>query len=206
MVALLAFLTLLAAPLLSVTVHRPLLPLAFPGGCGFTLPLPLRYSCLLANRIFGTRSRVPRLALLSIISALGFSASVVPSLGAVTCACCYCTLYCFSCSPLSSLAVPVDHMWVSLLFVFLSCLLISHLSLAILVLAPRPFCLQSFFIVAAFPPVVPPGWSPSGFFTGAPCSLSLYPSSFGSVCPPLVPSSFLLPSYLTSYSQVVLYP
>ena len=43
-------------------------------------------------------------------------------------------------------------------------------------MAPRPFCLRSFFIVVAFLPVLPPGWSPSGFFTGAPCSLSLCPS------------------------------
>ena len=32
----------LLAPLLSVAVHRPLLPLSLPSGCGLTLPLPLR--------------------------------------------------------------------------------------------------------------------------------------------------------------------
>ena len=56
-----AVVALLAAPLLSVAVHRPLLPLAFPSGCGLTLPLPLQPCSLLANRIFGTRGRVPHL-------------------------------------------------------------------------------------------------------------------------------------------------
>ena len=47
----------------------------------------------------------------------------------------------------------------------------------------------------AFPPVVPPGWSPSSFFTGAPCSHSLY-LSFVWGCVPgcgafLFPTTFL---------------
>ena len=102
---------------------------------------------------------------------------------------------CFSCSPLSSLAVPVHHLRVSLLFIFLYCFLISHLSLAILFMAPSPFCLRSFLIVVAFPPVVPPGFSPLSFFAGAPGSLSLYPS-FVWECVPgsgafLFPTTFL---------------
>ena len=113
----------------------------------------------------------------------------------------------FSCSPLSSLAVPVDHLRVWLLFFFLYRLLISHLSLAILFMAPRPLCLQSFLFVVAFLPVVPPWWPPSSF--SLPVRQVLIPSillSFGSVCLALVPSSFLLPSYLAAASQVVLSP
>ena len=59
----------------------------------------------------------------------------------------------------------------------------------------------------AFPPVVPPWWPPSSF--SLPMHHDLIPSillSFGSVCPDLVPSSFLLPSYLAAVSQVVLSP
>ena len=36
-----ALLALLAAPLLSAAVQRPLLPLTLPSGCDLTLPLPL---------------------------------------------------------------------------------------------------------------------------------------------------------------------
>ena len=113
----------------------------------------------------------------------------------------------FSCSPLSSLAVPVDHLRVWLLFIFLYRLLISRLSLAILFMAPRPLCLRSFLFVVAFPPVVPPWWPPSCFSLLV--GQVLIPSillSFGGVCPALVPSSFLLPSYLAAASQVVLSP
>ena len=102
----------------------------------------------------------------------------------------------FSCFPLYSLAVPVDHLRVWLLFIFLYRLLISCLSLTILFMAPRPLCLRSFLFVVAFPPVVPPWWPPSRFFfTCAPGSRSLYPS-FVWECVPgsgtfLFPTTFL---------------
>ena len=141
------------------------------------------------------------------ISSFEFSTSVVPSLGAVTCAWCICTL---AISPVPRslfLAVPIEHLQVWHLFIFLSCLLISHLSLAILFMAPRPLGPRSFLFVVTFPPVLPPGWSPSRF--SLPGHQVLIPSillSFGSVCPALVPYSFLLPSYLAAASQVVLSP
>ena len=103
--------------------------------------------------------------------------------------------------------MPVDHLRVWLLFIFLSRLLISRLFLAILFMAPRPLCLRSFLFVVAFPPVIPPWWPPSSF--SLPMHHDLIPSillSFGDVCPALVPSSFLLPSYLAAASQVVLSP
>ena len=103
----------------------------------------------------------------------------------------------------SSLTVPIAHWSVSLLFIFVSCLLISPWCLAILFMAPRPFCLRSLFDVLAFPPVVPPGWSPSGFLIGALGSHSLCPF-VQCVCPAMVPSSFLLPSSLAASSQGVL--
>ena len=141
-----------------------------------------------------------------LISSFEFSASVVPSLVAVTCTWCICTL---AISP-----VPHSLPWLCLLiicgfgffsssFTALSSLLcLWPFSLWLLVL-----CLRSFLIVVAYPPVVPPGWSPSSF--SLPVHQVLIPSillSFGSVCPALVPSSFLLPSYLAAASQVVLSP
>ena len=74
-------------------------------------------------------------------------------------------------------------------------------------MAPRPLWLRSFLFVVAFPPVVPPWWSPSSF--SLPMHHDLIPSillSFRGVCPALVPSSFLQPSYLAAASQVVLSP
>ena len=58
-------------------------------------------------------------------------------------------------------------------------------------MAPRPFCLRSFFDVLAFPPVVPPGWSTLGFLMCAPGSHSL--CLFGSVCVPGY-GAFLFPT------------
>ena len=163
---------------------------------------PAPSSVLLSPRTShcGNRGRVPHMALLSLVSSLSFSDSIVPSLGAVTCAWCLCTLA-VSPVPHSSLAVPIEHLRVLFLFIVISCLLISHWSLAILHMAPCPFCLRSFLIVLAFPPVVP-----LSFLIGAPGPHSLCPSFVRCVCPALVPSSFLLPSYLAASSQVVLYP
>ena len=64
-----------------------------------------------------------------------------------------------------------------------------------------------FLVCRGLSPVVPPWWPPSRF--SLPVRQVLIPSillSFGSVCPALVPSSFLLPSYLAATSQVFLYP
>ena len=193
--ALVALLAPLDAPLLCVAVHRPLLPLALPKRVRFHTPAPS--SALLSPRTshFRESGSCPLPGSSFFRQFFEFFRFHCPFSW-----CGYLRLVplyscCFSCSPLSSLAVPIVHLRVSLLFIFLSCLLISHLSLAILFLAPRPFCLRSFFIVMAFPPVVPPGWSPSSFFIGAPGSHSLYPS-FVSVCVPgsgafLFPTIFL---------------
>ena len=131
-----ASVALLATPLLRVAVHRPLLPFALSSGCGFTLPLPLRPFCLLAHRMAGFE--VVSLAWLFFLSSvLGFSYSWsllvvrLHALGAVT----------LAVSPVthSSLTVPMAHWRVSLLFIFVSCLLLSPWSLAILFMVPRPF-------------------------------------------------------------------
>ena len=65
--------------------------------------------------------------------------------------------------PTLFLAVPVEHLQIWLLFIFLSRRLISPLSLAVLFMAPRPLCLKSSLFVVAFPPVLPPWWYPSRF-------------------------------------------
>ena len=65
--------------------------------------------------------------------------------------------------PTLFLAVPVEPLRFRLLFIILSRLLISHLSLFILFMAPRPLCLGSSLFVVAFPPDLPPWWSPSHF-------------------------------------------
>ena len=65
--------------------------------------------------------------------------------------------------PTLFLAVPVEHLRIWLVFIFLSRLLISHLSLAILFMVPCPLCLRSSLFVVAFPPVLPPWWSHSRF-------------------------------------------
>ena len=192
-----SLLTPLAAPLLRVTVHRPLLPLALLSGCGFTLPLPLRPCCLLAHAWQDSGS-YPSPGSSFSRQFFGFSCSLshlvvrLHVLGAFTLA--------VSPVPHSSLAVPIAHWRVSFLFIFISCLLISHWSLAILFMAPCPFCLRYFFDVLA----LPPGWSPSGFFR---CSGFSFPLSFVQcVCPAMVPSSFLLPFSLATSSLGVLCP
>ena len=182
----------------------------YPLSCSPLGSFPCFSSSSTPFRVFFCLPRLPggfALALLSFISSFEFFRFRCPF--SWCCYLCLVHLYScyFSCSPLSSLAVPVDHLRVSLLFIFLYCLLISHLSLAILFMAPRPLCLRSFLIIVAFPPVVPPGWSPSSFSLLV--HQVLIPSillSFGSVCPALVPSSFQLPSYLAAASQVVLSP
>ena len=159
---------------------------------------PTPSSTLLSPRLShgGIRGLLPPLALLSLVSYWVFL-FLGPSRGAVTCAW-YLSSCCFSCYPLLP-NCPYCAWRVWLLFIVVSCLLISLWSLAIVFMAPRPFCLRSFFDVLAFPPVVPPGWSPLGFPYG--CSGFSFPLSFCSVCVPgygafLFPPTFF-PCFLT---------
>ena len=111
---------------------------------------------------------------------------------------------CFSCYPLlpgcASCACGVR----PLLFIVVSCLLFSLWALALLFLAPGPFCLRSFFTALSFHPVVPPGLSPLRFLLCAPGSHSL--SFVPCVRKALGPSSLLLPSSLAGSSLRVLCP
>ena len=115
---------------------------------------------------------------------------------------------CFSCYPLLPGCASCAWGVRPLLFIVVSCLLFSLWAPALLFMAPRPFCLRSFFAVLTFLPVVPPGWSPLGFLLWAPGSHSLC-LFVPCVCTALGPSSsssFLLPSSLASSSLWVLCP
>ena len=112
---------------------------------------------------------------------------------------------CFSCYPLLPGCAYCAWGVSPPLFIVVSCLLISLWALAILFMAPLPFCLRSFFAVLTFRPVVPPGWSSLGFLLCAPGSHSLC-LFVHCVCTALGPSSFLLPSSLAASSLGVLCP
>ena len=131
---------------------------------------------------------------------------LVPSRGAIPCA--GCLPLAVSPATRSSLAVPpaLGELGPSF-FIVVSCLLFSLWAPALLFMAPRPFCLRSFFTVLTFRPVVPPGWSPLGFLLLAPGSHSLC-LFLPCVCTALGPSSssFLLPSSLAASSLGVLCP
>ena len=130
----------------------------FPLSCSPLGSFPRLSSSSIPFRVFFCLTRLPGSFVLALFFSsvlLSFSASVVPSLGAVTCAWYVCTLD-ISPVPHSFLAMPVDRLRVWLIFIFLYRLLISRLPLAILFMAPRPLCLRSFSFVMAFPPVVPP--------------------------------------------------
>ena len=180
------------------------LGLCFPSGrpstwllCLLGVPLPLRL-CYLLDHIMAGFEVVSLTWLFFLLSVPGpfswcYSMRWVPS----PC--------CFSCYPLLPGCASCAWGVRPLLFIVVSCLLFSRWALALLFMAPRPFCLRSFFTVLTFRPVVPPGWSPLAFLLCAPGSHSLC-LFVPCVCTALGHSSFLLPSSLAASSLGVFCP
>ena len=180
------------------------LGLCFPSGrpstwllCLLGVPLPLR-PCYLLDHIMAGFEVVSLTWLFFLLSVPG-PFSWCSSMRWVPSSCC------FSCYPLLPGCASCAWGVRPLLFIVVSCLLFSLWAPALLFMAPRPFCLRSFFTVLTFRPVVPPGWSPLGFLLWAPGSHSLC-LFVPCVCTALGPSSFLLPSSLAASSLGVLCP